>query len=241
MENEPKLQGRDPDPNPEDIAHVRKKAALFLVEDDTEGARLSSIDFAQDIDEKRRNVVKATCKLFPHLKWKKLSGNNYVDWPDRVVWYGLRQKTSEELSRLAAAAVICGPIEAQEGVLPSPWPATMVMWPKPSLVSLLRSWRSLYVWHWLTPQLFAPMGPSNTYLHVSVGWSSSSSGPYNEGTIVVLDGGFNPMKAAEEVVCYDQWNQTHWPPRAGFCLSMMRNFSYRVSMNIRETLHFPYS
>jgi hypothetical protein len=67
------------------------------------------------------------------------------------------------------------------------------------------------------------------------------AGPYSEGTIVVLDRGFNPMKATEEVVCYNNWNQTHWPPKAGFPLSMMRDFSYRVSMNVKETLHFPYS
>jgi hypothetical protein len=118
----PELQGQDRDPG--DIA-LRKKVDLFLVEDNnTDGARLTSMDFAQDVNKKPRNVVIATCKLFPHLKWKKLAGNNCVDQADRVVWHGLRQKTSEELSRLAVTAVICGTtIEVQEGFLPAMWKA----------------------------------------------------------------------------------------------------------------------
>jgi hypothetical protein len=247
----PELQGQDCDS--EDIAPVTKKVDLFLVEDDnTEGAHLTSVDFAQDIDEKPRNVVIATCKLFPHLKWKKLAGNNCFDRPDRVVWHGLHKKTSEELSRLAVTAVICGTtIEVQEGFLPAMWKAFPLACDNGGVAKAFvgLSFEELKViicvkFTYTTPK--SAYGATKYVLAHFGGLklvikAGHCAGPYSEGTIVVMDRGLNPMKATEEVVCYDNWNQTHWPPKEGFPSSMMRDFSYRVSMNVKEALHFPYS
>ncbi len=67
------------------------------------------------------------------------------------------------------------------------------------------------------------------------------AGPFHEGTVVVLDRGFNAIQAGGEVVCYDRYNREAWSLEANFPSTAMRDFSYRVSMNIKETLQFPYS
>ncbi len=186
--------------------------AVFLAEDAI--ADLTSMDIAEDIEEdRRRSVVIATCELFRRVRWARLSGNHDRDQPSRVVWHGLLRKTPEELGMSAVTVVICGTtMEFVEGVRrhPALWRTFPLACDDCDVAEAFvgLSFEELKVVvcvalpsttafraYGATKQILARFG--RVKLIIKAG---HCAGPYNEGTVVVLDRGFYTMQAAEEVV-----------------------------------------
>ena len=50
---------------------------------------------------------------------EKMNGNNHLNRPDHVKWYGLCHRTPEELAQIAVTGIICEmTIEFHEGIRP---------------------------------------------------------------------------------------------------------------------------
>ncbi len=207
------------------------------------------MDLTEDIED-RRSVVIAMSEQFPHVWYAQLAGNPDKDQPTWVVWHGLRRKTVGEVGKSATTAVICGTsVELLQGICLALWRMLPLACDEPDIAEAFIgvSFREAKVcirltfttaFHAYDVVKYIVSRFRNLKLMVKAG---HCAGPFHKGTVVILDHGFNAIQAGGKVVCYDCYNREAWSPEANFPSTSMRDFSYRVSMNIKETLQFPYS
>ncbi len=177
---------------------------------------LMSMEVAGTIGCPLREAVVAVCSEFPQVRLSNLNGNSDPENPCRVKWYGLRLRTPEELAATASIAVFCGmTIEVKEGIRPAL--ANVVQLEisdsdvGDAFVGFAKDFsKVILVVNFTTA--FRSYGASKYVLEhfprlrllLKAG---HFAGPFNEETIVVLDGAIDPIENAM-VACCDRYNAT---------------------------------